>query len=174
MYLNANCDHIIHHLRQKMKIEERFNNWLKLKDDYKNFMTVIPRELNERYTILSRPFNIYCKQNYIDYNFIVDQILQMSLPYSEGRPAPEMVQSQETSLYEQNVNVNKDIFKTRQISQSSAINDQITFPQQSRMISINSLQNSKFEGPFFNPNLSSDIIKPSLSCLNGQYNDYIN
>jgi hypothetical protein len=85
MYLNANYGYIIEHLSKKMKIEERFNAWLTIKKDYYNSMTIAPRELNERYKLLSKPFDTYCKQNYIDYNFIVDQILQMSLPYSEGK-----------------------------------------------------------------------------------------
>jgi hypothetical protein len=47
-------------------------------------MTITPREVNDRFRLLNMPFNSYCKQNFIDFNFVVDQILQMSLPYSEG------------------------------------------------------------------------------------------
>jgi hypothetical protein len=86
MYLNSNYNYIIEYLSKKKKnIEDQFNNWLSIKKDYYNLMTITPRELNERYKQLSKSFNSYCKINYIDYNFIVDQILQMSLPYSEGK-----------------------------------------------------------------------------------------
>jgi hypothetical protein len=108
MYLNANYGYIIEHLSKKMKIEDRFNAWLTIKKDYYNSMTIAPRELNERYKLLSKPFDTYCKQNYIDYNFIVDQILQMSLPYSEGKSVHERVAetpSQEHTYFEPSVQV---------------------------------------------------------------------
>lgn len=62
-----------------------FNVWLNCKKDYNSSMMISPRELNERFNLLNKPFNTYCKTNYIDYNFVVDQILQMSLPYSEAK-----------------------------------------------------------------------------------------
>ncbi len=110
MYLNTNYAYIIDHLSNKMKIEEKFNNWLAIKKDYYNSMTIAPRELNERYKLLSKPFDTYCKQNYIDYNFIVDQILQMSLPYSEGKSAHDRVAetpSQDHTYFEPTVQVIK-------------------------------------------------------------------
>jgi hypothetical protein len=173
--LNSNYDHIVDHLSQKMKIKERFDNWLKLREDYKNFLTITPRELNERYKVLSRPFNTYCKQNYIDYNFVVDQILQMSLPYSEGRPTNEKVQSQENTLYEQQVaNINKEAFKQQSIPQPSV--NQVRFPvPQYSMMSLNPLpQNSSYEGLYFNPNSSNDVIKPPPVSLNGKFNKGFN
>ena len=38
-------------------------------------------EINQRFREYNSPFNIYCGDNYIDYNYIVDRILTMSLPY---------------------------------------------------------------------------------------------
>ena len=40
-------------------------------------------EVNERFRQLSRPYNTYCKKNYIDYNSVVDRIIQLSQPYGE-------------------------------------------------------------------------------------------
>jgi hypothetical protein len=86
MYLNQNYNFILEHLaRKKRNIEELFSSWLNMKSNYYNLMNISPRELNERYKVLSKPFNSYCKTNYIDNNFIVDQILQMSLPYSDNK-----------------------------------------------------------------------------------------
>ena len=110
MYLNSNYSYIIEHLGKKIKIEERFNTWLTIKKDYYNSMTIAPRELNERYKLLSKPFDTYCKQNYIDYNFIVDQILQMSLPYSEGKGHDKVLASQEQSLYEPSIHYIKQAY----------------------------------------------------------------
>lgn len=162
-----NYDHIVDHLGQKMKIKERFDNWLKLREDYKNFLTITPRELNERYKILSRPFNTYCKQNYIDYNFVVDQILQMSLPYSEGRPTNEKVRSQENTLYEEQVtNVNKDLFKQQNTPQPAV--SQIRFPVSQYNMMSSLPQNTSYEGLYFNTNYSNDVIKPPPVPMNGK------
>jgi len=151
-----------------MKIKERFDNWLKLKEDYKNFMTITPRELNERFSILSRPFNTYCKQNYIDYNFAVDQILQMSLPYSEGKPVSDKVQSQENTIYEPIPVINREALKPQIITQPASIH-QIRFPPQYGGVNIGPLQNSNFEGIYFNPNINSEVIKPPNVTLNGKF-----
>jgi hypothetical protein len=87
MFLNYKCEysHIIQHLKKTRNVEERFNIWLGKRNDYEKSMIIPPRELNETYYMLTKQVNIYCKQNYIDHNFVVDQILQMSLPYSEGK-----------------------------------------------------------------------------------------
>ncbi len=151
-----------------MKIKERFDNWLKLREDYKNFLTITPRELNERFKILSRPFNTYCKQNYIDYNFVVDQILQMSLPYSEGRPINDKFQSQENTICEpQVISVNKDAIKTQNIPQPAV--NQIRFPlPQYNLMNMAPLQtNPNYEGIYFNPNFNSEIMKAPAVSLNG-------
>ena len=41
-------------------------------------------ELNERYNLLKRPYNAYCKSNFIDYNESVERILKMSIAYSDN------------------------------------------------------------------------------------------
>jgi len=61
-----------------------FNDWLKSKKDYSQ-MSIHPKELNIRYNQLIKPSNPFCKTNFIDFNFVVDQILQMSLPYSDTK-----------------------------------------------------------------------------------------
>jgi hypothetical protein len=85
MYLNSNFNFLLEHFNRKSNFEDKFNLWLSNKKEFNSAMLIIPRELNERFKLLSKPFDTYCKQNFIDYNFIVDQILQMSLPYSEAK-----------------------------------------------------------------------------------------
>lgn len=85
MYLNDNMKYIIEFLnRTKNKIMILFNDWLKSKKDYSQ-MSIHPKELNIRYNQLIKPSNPFCKTNFIDFNFVVDQILQMSLPYSDTK-----------------------------------------------------------------------------------------
>lgn len=54
-------------------------------------------QVYSRFCILKKPYNIYCKTNYIDYNSVVDKILRMSLPYSENKPREEEDTSDENS-----------------------------------------------------------------------------
>ena len=46
-----------------------------------NFFSIV--DINERYKMLNRPHNSFCKKNYIDYNTVVDRIIQLSQPYGE-------------------------------------------------------------------------------------------
>jgi len=73
----------MHYLKKKPNILSLINEWLKNKKDY-IMMSIPPRELNIRYNQFIRTSNPYCKENVIDYNNIVDHILQMSLPYAES------------------------------------------------------------------------------------------
>ena len=47
----------------------------------KNEITI--KIINKRFKQITKPVNSYCKQNYINYNAIVDEIANMSQPYGE-------------------------------------------------------------------------------------------
>lgn len=79
-------------------INDRFNTWLSHKKDYESILKIHPRDLNQRFYNLKKPFNSHCKVNYVDYNCVVDQILQMSLPYCDTKTA--------SSHIKQNNNIN--------------------------------------------------------------------
>ena len=83
--MNANYNFIIDYLNYKNKVNDRFNLWLSHKKDYESHLKIHPRDLNERFLLLKKTFNSHCKVNYIDFNCVVDQILQMSLPYCETK-----------------------------------------------------------------------------------------
>jgi hypothetical protein len=90
MYLNPSYEYITDHIsKTKPSIKHLFNDWLTLKNNNLSQVNIAPREVNNRMILFSKPYNPYCKTNYIDNNFIVDQILQMSLPYSEARNVEE-------------------------------------------------------------------------------------
>ena len=61
---------------------QNYENWLKIIEEkninklYFNYL-----QINNRFKEYNAPFNAYCGENYIDYNYIVDKILTMSLPY---------------------------------------------------------------------------------------------
>ena len=83
-YLNKNTDIIENHLNNNYEqMKEKFQNWIDSQDDIKKNITITPMMLNERNNLLKKPFNCYCRNNFIDYNDAVDKILQLSLPYNE-------------------------------------------------------------------------------------------
>jgi hypothetical protein len=84
-YLNSDTENIEDYLSKTYpNILSAFNIWFKSQKDFKANISFSPRLVNERYDLLTRTYNTYCKTNYIDYNESVDRILQMSLPYNEG------------------------------------------------------------------------------------------
>ena len=83
-FLNKDIDIIENHLDKTYKnIDEKFKNWINTQSDIKKNISFSPIIVNERNNILKKPFNCYCRNNYIDYNDAVDKILQLSLPYNE-------------------------------------------------------------------------------------------
>ena len=82
-YLNEDIDIIETHLSENYEnIKDKFANWIKSQKD-KNKITITPRMVNERNNLLKKPFNCYCRKNYIDYDDAVDKILHLSLSYNE-------------------------------------------------------------------------------------------
>ena len=69
-YLNKKYPNFNNDYEKWNKTNEKINNKL--------FSYI---EINQRFKEYNAPFNIYCGDNYIDYNYIVDRILTMSLPY---------------------------------------------------------------------------------------------
>jgi len=82
-YLNEDTDIIETHLSENYEnIKDKFTNWVKSQKDKKK-ITITPRMVNERNNLLKKPFNCYCRKNYIDYDDAVDKILHLSLSYNE-------------------------------------------------------------------------------------------
>ena len=82
-YLNADIDIIETHLYNNYEnINDKFSNWIKSQKNKKN-ITITPRMVNERNNLLKKPYNCYCRNNYIDYDDAVDKILNLSLSYNE-------------------------------------------------------------------------------------------
>ena len=82
-YLNEDIDIIETHLSENYEnIKDKFANWIKSQKG-KNKITITPRMVNERNNLLKKPFNCYCRKNYIDYDDAVDKILHLSLSYNE-------------------------------------------------------------------------------------------
>jgi hypothetical protein len=101
MYLNLDINYIFDYL----KIKDKFQKWPKIDKNenkkYVDLMTITPREVNDRFNLFNKPYNTYCKENYLDFNYIVDKILQMSLPYSESKA--QDLKYEEISILDQQI-----------------------------------------------------------------------
>ena len=84
-FLNSDTNLIENYLNENYPgIIQKYYIWFKNQKELKQNLTLSPRLINERFSLLKKSYNTYCKVNYIDYNNAVDKILQMSLPYNEG------------------------------------------------------------------------------------------
>ena len=64
----------------------KFHKWIELNKsvlDKKLYFSYI--EINQRFKEFNNSYSIYCKNNYIDYNLVIDRILTMSIPYNESK-----------------------------------------------------------------------------------------
>ena len=78
---------ILYHLNKKYEnFEINYEKWYKLNENKFNKKIYFNyKEVNRRFKEYNTPFNEYCGENFIDYNYIVDRILTMSLPYADIR-----------------------------------------------------------------------------------------
>ena len=73
---------ISYYLNKKYEnFEFNFDRWYKIIEKKIDLIYFQHYEINRRLREYNQSFNIYCKNNYIDYNYVVDRILTMSLPY---------------------------------------------------------------------------------------------
>ena len=113
---------ILENIRQNgslILIDEKYSNWKKLYNDkMKSHRIFTYSEVNKRYKLLKRPFNIYCKNNYIDYNNVVEKILKMSLPYNESKQKEEedIISIDENEKKNNNNKLKKINFKVKNFS----------------------------------------------------------
>jgi len=135
MYLNEDYFYILEELiRRRNNMISLINDWLKNKKDF-NMMSIPPRDLNKKFNSLSKPSNKHCKNDFIDYNNIIDYILQTSIPYNESSKHKPNIQKQDKIYYNQfdylsNTLNNQPFFnKNSTLSKGVYDNYPFTFPQ---------------------------------------------
>ena len=72
--------------RKYQRFDDKFETWFESNSSVFNnklFFSYI--EINQRFKEYNQSHSIYCKNNYIDYNLIIDRILTMSIPYNDNR-----------------------------------------------------------------------------------------
>ena len=130
-------------LKTKMKLNQSAELFiLKFYNDDKNFMIKFKDwqenkkevllhkfqllEINERYRFLNKPHNTYCKKNFIDFNGVVDKIVQLSQPYGEENQGNLIKETlfgdYKQILYNNNDNSKINIINNNQNNNNNIIN----------------------------------------------------
>ena len=65
-------------------------------------------KVNERFREINKPYNTYCKNNFIDYNGVVDIIYQLSQPYGKENKGGKIKVRKEIDNEHNNVDNNID------------------------------------------------------------------
>ena len=72
--------------RKYQDFDDKFNDWLESNAYvFNNKLFFSYKEINERFKEYNQSNSIFCKNNYIDYNLVIDRILTMSVPYNDGK-----------------------------------------------------------------------------------------
>ena len=83
---------ILYYLKKKYEnFEFNYERWCKIIEKKFHELYFNHKEINQRFREYNQSFNEYCRNNYIDYNYIVDRILTMSLPYVDVRKEKETI-----------------------------------------------------------------------------------
>ena len=145
------------------------------------------RIINERFRLLNRPINTYCRKNYINYNGIVDKIVKLSQPYGDESNGNQLKSNEQfnsnNGIIDKNeikVNTNKNIddendynqLKYNLIMQPMISN---TFSQRQKSIGYSSLYQSKnCIEEINNNNLSLNLLNKKSSQLSLKLDNFSN
>jgi hypothetical protein len=73
-------------IRKYQGFDDKFNKWFESNSSIFNQKLYFSyAEINQRFKEFNKPCSIFCKNNYLDYNLIIDRILTMSIPYNENK-----------------------------------------------------------------------------------------
>ena len=160
----------------KKNLNEIFNK--KFNNNYNNFIFNFGKifeynfdfiEINEQIKKLNKPHNNYCKQNFIDYNGVVDKIINLCQPYKGDSRG---IQLKTKKIKEVNSLIDSDINKTNYAVNNSVIK---TDPNNNGLNLINScnignyyygendLTNSLTN---YNNNIINNLIRKNISRNN--------
>lgn len=100
-------------------------------------------DINERFKLLNKPHNTYCQKNYIDYNSVVDKIIQLSQPYGADNKG-NMIIKEDNSFDALQMNSIQPLYpQTCQKMNHNEANDPLVLNNNSRLNSFISVLSKK-------------------------------
>ena len=150
--------------RKYQNFEDKFKKWFEYNSSiFNNKLYFSYSEVNTRFKEYNQSHSIYCKNNYIDYNLIIDRILTMSIPYNESKTDNLFIDT----------NINKDLGKKRNneiINYNNSLENKINIEQKFLFNNdnINNLNN------YINKNITINSEQIYLSKNNNNNNNLNN
>ena len=161
--------------RKYQRFDEKYNLWIQsytsILDEkilYFNY-----NKINERFIEYNQTHSIYCKNNYIDYNLIIDRILTMSIPYNENRNDNSFINKKiglgnidsTSELNNLNSTFKNDLQENTNINLNSFINNNYNINNNETNLNIN----GKYL-PYYNSAFTTNALNNQNSNLNNLYN----
>ena len=178
--------------RKYQSFDDKFNKWFESNSSvFNNKLYFSYMEINQRFKEYNQSHSIYCKNNYIDYNLIIDRILTMSIPYNdakndnlfenrsnEGNSNYGAILNSLSASYNNLSTGNKNIINQNYLSNNNNLNNNLnnylnnyisTYPAE---LYLNQNNNNKFKSLYNNKN---NFICPINTQNNEQLNiNYLN
>ena len=112
-------------IRKYQGFEDKFNKWFQSNTFAINQKLYFNyAEINKRFKEYNEPCSIYCKNNYLDYNLIIDRILTMSNPYNESKNENNSLNQKSSQSLGSN-DINNFFNKNNNINQNILYNNNI-------------------------------------------------
>ena len=103
-------------IRKYQGFEDKFNKWVESNSFAINQKLYFSyAEINKRFKEYNEPCSIYCKNNYLDYNLIIDRILTMSNPYNESKSSQSLGANDINNFFNKN-NINQNFLYNNNIN----------------------------------------------------------
>ena len=155
--------------RKYQDFDDKFNDWLESNAYvFNNKLFFSYKEINERFKEYNQSNSIYCKNNYIDYNLVIDRILTMSVPYNDVK---------NDNLFEyKNININNINEKNNNLgnifnSLNSSYNN---LTENQNKINFNINQNDLFNNNNLNNYISTYPIESYINQKTNNNNNNLN
>jgi hypothetical protein len=186
MYLNEDYFFILEELiRRKSNMVSLINDWLKNKKDF-NMMSIPPRDLNKKFNSLSKPTNKHCKNDFIDYNNIIDYVLQTSISYNESSklkpnyPKQEKINNNQFDHLSNSLNNQPFFNKTSTLPKGIYDNYPFTFPQNPFFVALirpelNNLYSFPLQIPVQETSIKNNLCQENFkgNKLNKEINEFV-
>ena len=159
-------------IRKYQGFEDKFNKWFQSNSSVFNSKLYFSyMEINQRFKEYNISYSIYCKNNYIDYNLIIDRILTMSIPYNECKNDNLFVNKKNSTnelLLDNNSNINTNSFQNFNENKN---NIKEIFFSTNNNFNKNNFNNNKINN-IFTPNYIPSY--PSSAFINSNNNNDLN
>ena len=147
-------------IRKYQGFEDNYAKWFESNSSILNkklYFSYV--EINQRFKEFNKPYSIFCKSNYLDYNLIIDRILTMSIPYNETKGGNKSSNNKKSLNEIYNINNSLNNIYNEQSNSNMNLNQKYLY--------CNNQNNSKNYYPNYIPSYPGSIFfgQNNFGCL---------